>query len=91
MPKADGPVTRAPVDTNRKPSPMPIGTNYPVNDIKTYRDLLIFEERLKQNMARLKKRKQKYQLFLSCLVTGIIWLSFRVLLQPSKVRHEMEK
>lgn len=26
-----------------------------------YRDLLIFEERLKQNSARLKARKNKYQ------------------------------
>lgn len=26
-----------------------------------FRDLLIFEERLKQNAARLKNRKQKYQ------------------------------
>ncbi|KAG0381117.1 hypothetical protein BGX24_009946 [Mortierella sp. AD032] len=27
----------------------------------TYRDLLIFEERLKLNMVRLKKRQQKYE------------------------------
>lgn len=27
----------------------------------TYRDLLIFEERLKLNMFRLKKRQQKYE------------------------------
>src|SRR5690349_3546569 len=27
----------------------------------TYRDLLIFEERLKLNMIRLKKRQQKYE------------------------------
>ncbi|KAG0296937.1 hypothetical protein BGZ96_008126 [Linnemannia gamsii] len=29
----------------------------------TYRDLLIFEERLKLNMVRLKKRQQKYEAY----------------------------
>lgn len=37
------------------------GGYFPASDAQTYRDLLIFEERLKQNAARLIKRKKKYQ------------------------------
>lgn len=33
----------------------------PMPSTAAFRDLLIFEERLKQNAARLKNRKQKYQ------------------------------
>jgi len=33
----------------------------PPMDSHTYRDLLIFEERLKQNASRLQKRKKKYE------------------------------
>ena len=33
----------------------------PVPNTAAFRDLLIFEERLKQNAARLKNRKHKYQ------------------------------
>lgn len=33
----------------------------PASDAATYRDLLLFEERLKTNAARLRRRKRKYQ------------------------------
>ncbi|KAJ1980958.1 hypothetical protein H4R35_000912 [Dimargaris xerosporica] len=33
----------------------------PQPDALLYKDLLIFEERLKQNVRRLKRKKQKYQ------------------------------
>jgi hypothetical protein len=33
----------------------------PPNDSNTYRDLLLFEERLKSNAANLQRRKSKYQ------------------------------
>lgn len=36
----------------------------PVSDAATYRDLLLFEERLKTNAARLNRRKRKYQCML---------------------------
>lgn len=34
---------------------------HPPNDVSTYRDLLLFEERLKTNATSLKRRKSKYQ------------------------------
>jgi hypothetical protein len=37
------------------------GSYYPPNDAATYRDLLLFEERLKTNAASLKRRKRRYQ------------------------------
>lgn len=33
----------------------------PSNDLATYRDLLLFEERLKTNAANLRRRKSRYQ------------------------------
>jgi hypothetical protein len=46
---------------DRRASQMPIEAFNPTADAQTFRDLLIFEERLKQNAARLVKRKKKYQ------------------------------
>jgi hypothetical protein len=34
---------------------------YPSSDTATYRDLLLFEERLKSNAAQLQRRKSRYQ------------------------------
>lgn len=34
---------------------------YPASDAATYRDLLLFEERLKSNAAVLNRRKHRYQ------------------------------
>ena len=34
---------------------------HPPNDPATYRDLLLFEERLKTNAATLQRRKSRYQ------------------------------
>jgi hypothetical protein len=48
-------------DNPRRPSNSPAESFQPTADTQTYRDLLIFEERLKQNAARLVKRKKKYQ------------------------------
>ncbi|KAF9937917.1 putative enoyl-CoA hydratase, mitochondrial [Modicella reniformis] len=50
----------------------------------TYRDLLIFEERLKLNMIRLKKRQQKYEAFLGSLVVVIAYCAFATFYQPSE-------
>ncbi|CAO1619750.1 unnamed protein product [Sympodiomycopsis kandeliae] len=51
----------------------------PTSDGATFRDLLIFEERLKQNAARLLRRKRKYQTILTLLCFAILCLSYRVL------------
>lgn len=48
-------------------------------DSQTFRDLLIFEERLKQNAARLLRRKKKYQTFLALLLLAIAFFGYQVL------------
>ncbi|KAI0059481.1 hypothetical protein BV25DRAFT_1908731 [Artomyces pyxidatus] len=58
-------------------------TFYPPNDQSTYRDLLLFEERLKTNALLLNRRKSRYQFFLFQLIIGIVFLLCEVLLQTS--------
>ncbi|KAI8600406.1 Spo7-like protein-domain-containing protein [Dissophora ornata] len=53
----------------------------------TYRDLLIFEERLKLNMIRLKKRQQKYEVFLGFLIVVIAYFAFATFHQPSQTYY----
>ncbi|KAJ7489528.1 hypothetical protein FB451DRAFT_1225154 [Mycena latifolia] len=55
---------------------------YPQNDVATYRDLLLFEERLKTTAASLQRRKSRYQLFLFQLLLVIAFLLAEVLLPP---------
>ncbi|KAG0254973.1 hypothetical protein BG011_005415 [Mortierella polycephala] len=50
----------------------------------TYRDLLIFEERLKLNMFRLRKRQQKYEAFLGSLIAVIAYCTFATFYRPSQ-------
>ncbi|KAI0340317.1 hypothetical protein BDW22DRAFT_1360251 [Trametopsis cervina] len=57
------------------------GAFHPPNDPNTYRDLLLFEERLKINAASLSRRKRRYQLFLTQLLLIIAFLLSEVLLQ----------
>ncbi|KIJ33554.1 hypothetical protein M422DRAFT_35476 [Sphaerobolus stellatus SS14] len=65
-------------------TPPPLrGSFAPPNDVATYRDLLLFEERLKSNAANLRRRKSKYELFLAQLVFVIILLLLDVLLYTS--------
>lgn len=42
-------------------SPSSKGSFAPPNDNTTYRDLLLFEERLKTNALNLQRRKSRYQ------------------------------
>ncbi|GAA5925818.1 uncharacterized protein JCM15063_005128 [Sporobolomyces koalae] len=56
---------------------------HPPASRESYKDLLIFEERLKQNAERLQKQRRKYQGFLVSLVAVIAYLAYFVLLQPS--------
>ncbi|KAI0001556.1 hypothetical protein BJV77DRAFT_958231, partial [Russula vinacea] len=53
---------------------------FPPNDPATYRDLLLFEERLKTNALILNRRKSRYQFFLVQLIFAIIFLLCEVLL-----------
>lgn len=54
----------------------------PAADAATFRDLLIFEERLKQNALRLQSRKRKYEVLLTSFIIFILWISYFVWLQP---------
>ncbi|KAF5384401.1 hypothetical protein D9615_003114 [Tricholomella constricta] len=63
-------------------TPPPKGSFYPPNDVATYRDLLLFEERLKSNATNLQRRKSRYQLFLLQLLVVIAFLLSEVLLPP---------
>lgn len=53
-----------------------------VNDSATYRDLLLFEERLKTTAVSLQRRKSKYQLFLFQLLLLIAFFLTEVILPP---------
>ncbi|KIM85836.1 hypothetical protein PILCRDRAFT_347308 [Piloderma croceum F 1598] len=64
----------------RSTPPLSKGSYYPPNDAATYRDLLLFEERLKTNAASLQGRKARYQ---SQLLIAIAFLLSEVLLQTS--------
>ncbi|KAI0672571.1 hypothetical protein C8Q78DRAFT_1188679 [Trametes maxima] len=56
---------------------------YPANDVSTHRDLMMFEERLKSNAAKLNRRKRRYQLFLFQLLIIILFLLCEVWLQTN--------
>lgn len=68
----------------KKSTHSPSGSSFfPPNDQATYRDLLLFEERLKTNALTLNRRKSRYQFFLSQLIIVIIFLLGEVLLNTS--------
>ncbi|KAG2196924.1 Spo7-like protein-domain-containing protein [Mucor mucedo] len=50
-----------------------------------YRDLVIFEERLRGNMTRLVKRKRKYETLLVSLFVVLTYFFYAVFFDPSKV------
>ncbi|KAK0205161.1 hypothetical protein DFS33DRAFT_739635 [Desarmillaria ectypa] len=72
MPPRSTPPLRRPLS----PSP------FPPNDSATYRDLLLFEERLKSNAASLQARKSRYQLFLLQLLLSTLFLLIEIALPP---------
>ncbi|KAI0294919.1 hypothetical protein BC826DRAFT_1009363 [Russula brevipes] len=68
----------------KKSTQSPSGSSFfPPNDQATYRDLLLFEERLKTNALILNRRKSRYQFFLVQLIFAIIFLLCEVLLDTS--------
>ncbi|GAA5917278.1 hypothetical protein JCM5296_004843 [Sporobolomyces johnsonii] len=56
---------------------------HPPANRESYKDLLIFEERLKQNAERLQKQRCKYEAFLISLVAVIAYLGYIVFVRPS--------
>ncbi|KAF8880785.1 hypothetical protein BD779DRAFT_1547916 [Infundibulicybe gibba] len=72
-----------PLRPRASPSAAPAASFCPPNDTSTYRDLLLFEERLKTNAASLQKRKVRYQLFLGQLLLVIVFLLYEVLAPPA--------
>ncbi|KAF8633484.1 hypothetical protein AX15_001411 [Amanita polypyramis BW_CC] len=61
-----------------RPALSSTGSFHPQNDAATYRDLLLFEERLKSNALILQRRKARYQLFLLQLLAVIAFLLLEV-------------
>ncbi|KAI8077589.1 Spo7-like protein-domain-containing protein [Thamnidium elegans] len=61
------------------------GQHTSTNNQATYRDLVIFEERLRGNMTRLVKRKRKYESLLVSLFIILTYFFYAVFLDPSKV------
>ncbi|KAL7414755.1 Spo7-like protein-domain-containing protein [Mrakia frigida] len=59
------------------------GSFAPSNDVASFKDLLLFEERLKQNAALLRSRKRKYEVFLAILLVTIVVLTHKSFLRPS--------
>ncbi|TFK21000.1 hypothetical protein FA15DRAFT_672955 [Coprinopsis marcescibilis] len=66
------------------PRTRPVSRNsfHPPNDAATYRDVLMFEERLKTTAMSLQRRKSRYQFFLLQLLLAIAILLWEVLLPP---------
>ncbi|GAA5850512.1 hypothetical protein JCM8547_001898 [Rhodosporidiobolus lusitaniae] len=56
---------------------------HPPASRESYKDLLIVEERLKQNLQRLQKQRRKYEAFLIGLVGVIVYLAYIVFVVPS--------
>jgi hypothetical protein len=53
--------TSASSSTSSTSIPATMPTNKQTSDQVTYRDLVIFEERLRGNMIRLRRRKKKFE------------------------------
>ncbi|WVF68096.1 hypothetical protein IAT40_002859 [Kwoniella sp. CBS 6097] len=62
--------------------PHPLAPYHPPADTATYRDLLLFEERLKSNAEMLRKRRQRYNIFLWTFVASLFTMGYRLLVQP---------
>ncbi|ORY98820.1 hypothetical protein BCR43DRAFT_522878 [Syncephalastrum racemosum] len=57
----------------------------PQIDQATYRDLVIFEERLRGNMTRLQRRKRKFEALLVFILISLVYFFYKVFLVPSKL------
>ncbi|KDN43200.1 hypothetical protein K437DRAFT_257574 [Tilletiaria anomala UBC 951] len=62
-----------------------VESSVPLADAQTFRDLLIFEERLKQSATRLQKRKKKYETLLALSCGAIAFLSYHVAIDKPEI------
>ncbi|CAO3641394.1 unnamed protein product [Cunninghamella blakesleeana] len=70
-------------DTTVEPAVSETMTSKQMDQI-TYRDLVIFEERLRGNMVRLRKRKRKFEALLGTLLILLGYFFYAVFVDPSK-------
>ncbi|KAH8551071.1 Spo7-like protein-domain-containing protein [Umbelopsis sp. PMI_123] len=87
MSPSPDPVTQT-LDTSSGPPPSAEQVSQVANrhmDTATYRDLVIFEERLRGNMRRLQRRKKKYEAILVLFVVLIAYFSYAVFIHPSSI------
>ncbi|KAH9449255.1 hypothetical protein H4Q26_011347 [Puccinia striiformis f. sp. tritici PST-130] len=61
----------------------------PPADRDTFKDLLVFEERLKQNAERLQRQRIKYEAFLVTIIAASILLAYKtfIAISPYKLIH----
>ncbi|CAM0139409.1 hypothetical protein VKS41_004784 [Umbelopsis sp. WA50703] len=86
-PMSSGPVTQT-LDTSSGPPPSAEQVSKVTNrhmDTATYRDLVIFEERLRGNMRRLQRRKTKYEAILGLFVALSAYFAYAVFIHPSSI------
>ncbi|WWC65387.1 uncharacterized protein I303_108005 [Kwoniella dejecticola CBS 10117] len=69
--------------------PHPLAPYHPPADTATYRDLLLFEERLKSNAEMLKKRRQRYSVFLYTFIAVAIFMAYKLFITPPKSNLRM--
>ncbi|KAI8394212.1 Spo7-like protein-domain-containing protein [Radiomyces spectabilis] len=61
-------------------------SNLPAHSAQVaYRDLVIFEERLRGNMTRLLRRKRKFEALLCGLLVTLAYFFYAVFVDPSKI------
>ncbi|CAK9779467.1 hypothetical protein CC85DRAFT_330751 [Cutaneotrichosporon oleaginosum] len=75
---------RTPSPPGRPPSPMPrrpgsAAPFHPPADTSTYRDLLLFEERLKMNAEMLRRRRRRYRIFLWSFIAVLVLCAYHLL------------
>ncbi|KAH9809050.1 Spo7-like protein-domain-containing protein [Melampsora americana] len=76
--------------SNRSNNSKPSSSSFiPLNNKETFKDLLVFEERLKQNSERLQRQRIKYEAFLFSLIIVTILLAYKsfVAVSPYKLFH----
>ncbi|ORX41234.1 Spo7-like protein-domain-containing protein [Kockovaella imperatae] len=79
---AISPLADAPLLSNGQPKPSPNTPYFPPSDTSTYRDLLLFEERLKMNAEMLRRRRRRYAAFLWTFVTALLYLAHWLIFLP---------
>ncbi|KAK4686421.1 hypothetical protein P7C73_g3712, partial [Tremellales sp. Uapishka_1] len=74
--------TPSPTSSNATPRPSSQAPFHPPSDMSTYRDLLLFEERLKTNAEMLRRRRRRYSFFLWSLVAVLMMMAYHLLVRP---------